>query len=1081
MMAQMRPVPTAIAAFLVLLLSLPLFAQDPSVGNARPGTAEERAGATSALEALGNGDRDKLGVLLGLAVAEKDLEVWRAALQERIDTIDLLEAVRGSMARLEADQSDPEAEIAAAKAAVEKIASLDPLPLPEPPWDEPVARGQADREKERATLAAAESNRDRRRKALAKLEANLSRFPAEKSDLLREIKAAEAESLQGIGAYLQATRRVRLAYVTEWLALALTAHPHAVAERNLGQAEYDVARARYGRLRDYLTRLGEEVRKDHSFQAKLFRKEAEKSEAAGRKRQAELAVTRAGFHEDLGFLEAVKVRSEIEEDANAILRDDLAWIKERFQDGSEVSSRTAVVLGKLLRRARGVEAKMVEEEHPWLTDRLGEYGEVRADITDRLRELGRNHGQPELVTALGDRKGTANRVVASLRTLDSLFRERGQILSEMRPLIVRRIYRARVEKPLGIGTLTGAASEAMRLARLYTGKRNAEGIASAYHLSAGKFLTIIFATCGLLFLGIWLIRRAGHRLPTPEGDGGPAPGTLRRLLAIVALSSAGPLCLVLAAVLPRLLSIPAESYRPYRQLLFTLALALFLWRFLWMLFREDGFAVAVIGTPPEVASQLLATTRWMLLGIYVVALPWWVLDHLDLVPAVVHLPRLFFTLTLAWFGFLLLRLLRRDGPFANRVTGGAGFRHLVWHPLWVLFAIGLLMILVLDVLGYRYGTRILAVAVAQVLIGLFLVIGFFSLFRRIVEDASKDVRRRMLEEMDRAEARAEAEKAMARVLRFVSVLAALVTVVLLARYWGVTSATAGLLSTVRLGVVDAEAGLYVTLWDALKALFWIVGAHVLVFHLPAIYQFSIFPRLPKLDAGTRFVVVAVSRYAITIIGYCAAVLTLHLSFTSLGWIFAALSVGIGFGLQEVISNFISGLLLFIERPVRVGDTIDVGGVTGTVQKISIRATEVVNFDRQVIIIPNRDFITSQVTNWNHNDQVMRTVITIGVAYTEDVDRVSKILTEIVESTPNVLTHPPFRVVLHEFGASSLDFQIRAFSQIADRVELMNTMKFEILRRFRKAGIEIPFPQQDLHLRSVDEGVCLPSQPVPDPE
>ena len=187
---------------------------------------------------------------------------------------------------------------------------------------------------------------------------------------------------------------------------------------------------------------------------------------------------------------------------------------------------------------------------------------------------------------------------------------------------------------------------------------------------------------------------------------------------------------------------------------------------------------------------------------------------------------------------------------------------------------------------------------------------------------------------------------------------------------------------------------------------------------------------------------------------------------------AALGVGIGFGLQEIIANFISGLILLIERPIRVGDIITVGDTGGTVEKINIRATTVINWDRQAILIPNKDFITQKLTNWTHNDQYMRRKLRVGVAYGSDVEQVLRILEEVVKEHPKVLRDPPHRIWFDGFGDSSLDFDIWFFARIDEGKPVMTELNTKIYQRFEAEGISIPFPQRDLHIKSMPEGEGL---------
>ena len=162
---------------------------------------------------------------------------------------------------------------------------------------------------------------------------------------------------------------------------------------------------------------------------------------------------------------------------------------------------------------------------------------------------------------------------------------------------------------------------------------------------------------------------------------------------------------------------------------------------------------------------------------------------------------------------------------------------------------------------------------------------------------------------------------------------------------------------------------------------------------------------------------------------------------------------------------ISGLILFIERPIRVGDMVSVGTTLGTVERIEIRATKILNLDRQVIIIPNRKFISEDVVNWSHNDLLVRSVVDVGVAYGSEVEKVRKILAEVVDAEKRARRHPAPRVLFTSFGDSSLDFRLYYHTEIDDRIDTASDIRYEINRRFAEEGVVIPFPQRDLHVKT----------------
>jgi potassium efflux system protein len=180
-----------------------------------------------------------------------------------------------------------------------------------------------------------------------------------------------------------------------------------------------------------------------------------------------------------------------------------------------------------------------------------------------------------------------------------------------------------------------------------------------------------------------------------------------------------------------------------------------------------------------------------------------------------------------------------------------------------------------------------------------------------------------------------------------------------------------------------------------------------------------------------------------------------------------MTVGLGFGLQEIFANFVSGLILLFERPIRIGDTVSVGTVDGTVTRIRIRATTITNWDRKELVIPNKEFVTGQVMNWTLSDSTLRIIVPVGIAYGSDTELAERLLYEVGRQTPRVLEEPKPRVWFTGFGDSSLIFELRVFvPSVDDLLRTRHRLHMAIDAEFRKAGIEIAFPQRDIHLRSI---------------
>jgi small-conductance mechanosensitive channel len=193
----------------------------------------------------------------------------------------------------------------------------------------------------------------------------------------------------------------------------------------------------------------------------------------------------------------------------------------------------------------------------------------------------------------------------------------------------------------------------------------------------------------------------------------------------------------------------------------------------------------------------------------------------------------------------------------------------------------------------------------------------------------------------------------------------------------------------------------------------------------------------------------------------------NVDLSALGILAGAIGVGIGFGLQNITNNFISGLIILFERPIKVGDRIEVNEVYGDVVKISPRSTMILTNDNISIIVPNSQFIDSAVINWSHNDRNIRFNIPVGVSYKEDPQKIKKILLEVAEENNGVLRHPEPDVLFDQYNDSSIDFILRIWtSEYISRPKVLKSqLYYEIFRRFREENVEIPYPQRDLHIRS----------------
>lgn len=266
----------------------------------------------------------------------------------------------------------------------------------------------------------------------------------------------------------------------------------------------------------------------------------------------------------------------------------------------------------------------------------------------------------------------------------------------------------------------------------------------------------------------------------------------------------------------------------------------------------------------------------------------------------------------------------------------------------------------------------------------------------------------------------------------------------------------------------------VTISDAVFSLLLVVGISIAARNVPGLLEISILQRLP-IDASIRYAIKTVVSYAIIVLGMIVACSSIGIHWNQIQWMAAALTFGLAFGLQEMFANFIAGLIILIERPVRVGDIVTIDDVTGKVSRVRIRATTITSWDRKDYLVPNKDFITGRVLNWTLSSRFNRIVIPVGVAYGSDKDEVVRQLLRVAIEHPQVVSDPAPSATFEEFANSSLNYVLRcyiAMDDISSRLQIVHELHTGIDDAFRKAGIEIPFPQQDLHLRSVDPEVKL---------
>ena len=267
-------------------------------------------------------------------------------------------------------------------------------------------------------------------------------------------------------------------------------------------------------------------------------------------------------------------------------------------------------------------------------------------------------------------------------------------------------------------------------------------------------------------------------------------------------------------------------------------------------------------------------------------------------------------------------------------------------------------------------------------------------------------------------------------------------------------------------IIDGQESLQsITLVNVFFSLLYVALTFIFIKNFSSLIDLFLVGRF-RMTSGSRYALINLTRYAVITITFITVASELGGKWSEVQWLVAAVSVGLGFGLQEIFANMVSGIILLFERPIRVGDTVTVGEVTGKVSRIQIRATTLVDWDQKELIVPNKVFITEKLINWTLSDNITRVVIPVGIAYGSDEEQALRIFKQVMDESPLILKDPEPTVFFVGFGESSLDFSLRVFVPgMEHRNPVIDELHRRILHEFRAHNIEIPFPQRDLHIRS----------------
>jgi len=570
--------------------------------------------------------------------------------------------------------------------------------------------------------------------------------------------------------------------------------------------------------------------------------------------------------------------------------------------------------------------------------------------------------------------------------------------------------------------------------------------------------------------------------------------TLRVFLFTVILSVSVPSVLFLLGwrlTLPELEFVSAVAAA-----LRSIALVYLFLSFLRLAMLPQGLAAEHFRMPEDAIIFLRRHLAWFMAAILPLMFVITVIDQQTISARKESLGRIIFIAALVILSVFFAIIIRPSGRLMKIVLqqkrgGWLDRLQYIWFPFSVIFPLALA---VSAARGYYYAAQQLAACLqATIMWILFLLIISALIVRWLTVTQNRLL---LVKERQRLEAAAKQEtnspepqkKSELEVLelhedisqislqmrRFMGAFLVSALIVGLWLIWKDVLPALGIFNQVELWQTTSVGGetVSVNLTSLFLALLVIVITTITARNIPGLLELLILQRL-SLDRGVRFAIVTLTRYIIVIVGTVMTFGEIGLSWSKVQWLVAAVTVGLGFGLQEIFANFISGLIILFEQPMRVGDTVTIGDVSGKVTRIRTRATTIRKWDRKELLVPNREFITGRLINWTLSDTILRMAFPVGIAYGSDTALAEKVLMDIARNNKNVLQDPEPVVIFKGFGSSALEFDLRLYIPDLDSyLAVWHGINLAIDEAFRKAGIEIAFPQQDIHIRSITENsIC----------
>lgn len=886
---------------------------------------------------------------------------------------------------------------------------------------------------------------------------------------------------------------------------------------DLAAREVERAGQRAEQWRELVKKRRREEAEEAAREAARVRREAARSHPTIQEiaeKNQELAEQRVG--ED-GFAHLIDEAGEKLGEIKAI-REELANELDNVRDRIEAIGLTRAVGAQLLRRkgelpplhrhrrelqersaeiAR-VQLQMIELEEERTDLALVGQGveRISEDLPEDISESQREEIEKTARELLTARRGLLGSVIndydvylSQLVELDSVQRDLVSTAGEYSEFIDRNVLWVQSVPAVSIGTVKNAPGGIKWLVNPRNWAEVSRVLWGDFRTNTVMYLALILAVLALLARRsrwkdrMWTMSDQLHRSETDRFS-----HTLHALIMVSLLAMPGPLLMMFAGW--RLAGAESAFARALAHGFQTAGPCWFALLFVFELVREKGIAESHFRLRGGGPALLRRHLRWFTPVAVVAVVIVYSIEAYGLDTWTESTSRLIYMFLMGTLSVFLALIMRPGGPliqslFRRSEEGYIGRTKRLWYGLLVALPAGLV---IASALGYHYGAMRMGGRFYLTLLFLGVIVLFYYLAlrgvllvrRRLASERIQE-QRAAAEQQEESETAAEAppEQAMAvpqedlyaltqQTRRFLRAALGLLFGGGLLVIWSEILPAFSVLQTVDLWSVSVGSGpdaevLQITLAGLLLALVTFTLSIVAARNIPGLLEMGILQHMP-MDRGIRFAISTLCRYTIVAVGVVLGANQLGIGWAKVQWLLAAMSVGLGFGLQEIFGNFISGIIILFERPMRVGDTVTVGDVFGTVTQIRIRATTIQQWDRKELIVPNKEFITGQLINWTLSDTILRLDFPVGIAYGSDIRLAEQKLYEVAESVDNILADPPPRVVFRSFGSSALQFELRAFiPDMENYIGTWHEVNQAIDDAFREAGIVIAFPQQDVHL------------------